>query len=123
MKAPHPAWGGCTMARIASLYPPNPRDLPADLTVPSFRYRAQVLVMLVSLLVFFLLYVGLVVASAYLVYWSITFPIPRLRFPRGNWFAAAAKIGAIGGAVLLFLFLLKGLVKRQHVGPSPLVEL
>jgi Zn-dependent protease with chaperone function len=96
--------------------------LPADLTVPCFRYRTQVLVVLVSLLVFFLLYVSFVASSAYLVYWSITFPIPRLNFPHGNWVAAAAKLGAIGGSVVLFLFPLKGLFKQHQADPSLLVE-
>ncbi len=54
------------MAETESFYPPGPSGIPPDLAVPSARYRLQVFVVLFSLMVFFLLYVGLVVGSAYL---------------------------------------------------------
>jgi Zn-dependent protease with chaperone function len=44
--------------------------MPPDLTTPTTSYRVRVLVVLGSLLLFASLYLGLVVGSAYLCYWS-----------------------------------------------------
>jgi Zn-dependent protease with chaperone function len=51
-------------------YPPAPLDVPPDLTRPSVSYRVRVFVVLSSLFLFAFLYLGLVVGSAYLCYWS-----------------------------------------------------
>jgi Zn-dependent protease with chaperone function len=50
-------------------YPVAPANVPANLTTPPLGYRVRVLVVLASLLLFALLYVGLVVGSGYLCYW------------------------------------------------------
>jgi hypothetical protein len=54
----------------AAPYPPAPPNVPPDLTTPTASYRVRVLVVLASLLLFASLYLGLVVGSAYLCYWS-----------------------------------------------------
>lgn len=54
----------------APLYPPSPPDVPPDLTAPTAGYRLRVVVVLLSLLAFGVLYVGLVIGSAYLAYHS-----------------------------------------------------
>jgi Zn-dependent protease with chaperone function len=54
----------------AALYPPAPANVPPDLASPTASYRVRVLVVLTSLLLFFFLYVGLVLGSAYLCYSS-----------------------------------------------------
>ncbi len=106
------------MSAVASIYPPSPPNRPRDLTSPTARYRLQVIVVLVSLLLFVLLYVGLVVGSAWLLYWAVTFSVPRV--DKGT---IAVKIGLIGGSCLLFLFLLKGLFKRHKEDRSLRVEI
>src|SRR5262249_26057952 len=58
------------MADGAAPYPPAPLNVPPRLTAPTASYRARVLVVLTSLLLFAFLYLGLVAGSAYLCYWS-----------------------------------------------------
>jgi Zn-dependent protease with chaperone function len=93
------------MSISPSLYPPAPPGIPKDLTAPTARYRRQVLLVLASLLLFVLLYIGLVVGTAYLAWWSITYPIGQVML---------LKIGLIGMSAMLFLFFLKGLFKTQR---------
>jgi Zn-dependent protease with chaperone function len=64
------ALGAVPMADAAIPYPPAPPNVPAGLTAPTTSYRARVLVVLASLFVFAFLYLGLVLGSAYLCYWS-----------------------------------------------------
>jgi Zn-dependent protease with chaperone function len=99
------------MAGRASLYPPSPADVPPDLTAPRADYRLRVVVVLVSLFVFFVLYLGLVFGSAWLTWWALTAPWPRGGRGDGVGFL---RILVIVLAPLLFLFLLKGFFKRQR---------
>ena len=57
------------MAELA-VYPPNPANVPADLTEPNWAYCSRVTFVLGSLVLFIALYLGLVVGSAYLCYSS-----------------------------------------------------
>ncbi len=59
------------MAEGADYYPSAPADVPPDLSTPTAGYRVRVIAVLTSLVVFALLYLGLVVGSAYLCYWGI----------------------------------------------------
>jgi hypothetical protein len=52
------------MADIAHLYPASPTDIPPDLTTPSASYRSRVIIVLGSLIVFLVVYLGLIVGSA-----------------------------------------------------------
>src|SRR5437764_1567611 len=106
------------MDTIASLYPPAPRDVPPDLRTPGASYRARVLLVLASLIAFMLFYVALVVASGYLFYWALTYPLER---PTKG--PVLLKLGLIGMTALLFLFLLKSFFKRYPTEkPELLVE-
>jgi Zn-dependent protease with chaperone function len=58
------------MADGAFPYPPAPANVPPDLTRPTARYRLRVIVVLTSLTLFAILYLGLVAGSAYYCYWS-----------------------------------------------------
>jgi Zn-dependent protease with chaperone function len=71
---------------------------------------------LLSLLLFVLIYLALVAGSAWLVYLAVIFPVPV------NKLGVLVKLGAIGGAAMLFLFLLKGLFKHQTIDRSLYVE-
>jgi Zn-dependent protease with chaperone function len=62
--------GGFPMTVGVAPYPPAPANVPPDLTTPTTSYRVRVLVVLTSLFLFTLLYVGLVAGSAYLCYSS-----------------------------------------------------
>lgn len=103
---------------MTPLYPPGPMQVPADLTRPSSRYRLQVVLVLVSLAVTLLLYLALLIGSAWLCKVSLTAPWPD-RVDRGYLFLRVAAILCSG---LLFLYLLKGLFKRSQVGGDWLVE-
>jgi Zn-dependent protease with chaperone function len=101
------------------LFPPRPAAAPVDLTRPSRRYRLRVVLVLVSLLLTLVLYVALVIGSAWLCYWLVTAPWPA-RVERGYLFVRIAAIVCSG---LLFLYLLKGLFKRSQVGGDWMVEI
>ena len=58
------------MSEPANCYPPNPPQVPKDLTEPNWSYCTRVLLVLASLVVFIALYIGLVVGSAYVCYSS-----------------------------------------------------
>src|SRR5579872_7267850 len=92
------------------LYPPGPAHVPADFTSPTSRYRWEVALVLVSLVISLALYLGLVVGSAYLCYRLSTAPWP----PRAqNEYGFFRVIGIIFSG-LLFLYLLKGLFKGSR---------
>jgi len=101
------------MSSTFDLYPPAPQGIPANLTASTRRYCVQVVLVLLSLLLFVLLYLALVAAAGYFVWWSFTYSMGEPG--RGN---VVLKIGAIAVSVMLFLFLLKGLFKRQKMDTS-----
>jgi Zn-dependent protease with chaperone function len=105
------------MSTASAFYPPTPADVPLDLTAPTPRYRLQVAAVLASLVCFVVLYLALVAGSAYAVYWSVTFSVSRV--DKGT---VILKLALIAASSLLFLFLLKGLFKRQQADPALRVE-
>ncbi|UQA61329.1 M48 family metallopeptidase [Polyangium aurulentum] len=99
---------------LPDLYPPCPSDAPPAET--SSAYKARVVLVLASLLLFVVFYVGLLFAAGYLVYLTLF---------EMSWFRSKAmvlNIGAIAGAVMLFLFLLKGLFHRRGFSSEGLIE-
>jgi len=104
---------------MTPLYPPGPANVPKDLTRPTARYRAEVVLVLVSLLVTLLLYLALVAGSAWLCWWLLTAPWPA-RLERGYLFLRIAAIFCSG---LLFLYLLKGLFKGSRPDESLYLEI
>jgi Zn-dependent protease with chaperone function len=124
------------MTNTDDFYPPTPANVPPDLTAPTSGYRVRVLVVLTSLFLFVLLYVGLLVGSAYLCYYS--FAGPTSRDPSQQRSAEVARYGnrppprrsnssgwwvivGIASGVLC-LFLVKGFFKRQRVDASLRLE-
>jgi Zn-dependent protease with chaperone function len=127
---------------VAEVYPPTPPGVPSNLTTPSSSYRLRVIIVLTSLVLFVLLYVGLVAGSAYLTYYSFTqlgareapgdtrqAPLNKGRNPsrysrppkkessgEGWWII----LGIASGVFCLFL--VKGLFKWQRLGPQLRVE-
>lgn len=106
-----------TASRENDLYPPSPETIPVELTRPTMRYRVQVAVVLVSLFVFLALYVALVAASGWLVWQAIVAPLVGRGF-----YGILLKLGSIGAAGMLFVFLLKGLFTMQRDDRSDLIE-
>lgn len=101
------------------LYPPSPAHVPRDLTRPTRKYRLQVVLVLLSLLLSFALYLALIVGSGWLCYWLVTAPWPARR--EGGY--AVIRIAGIIGSGLLFLYLVKGLFKTSSQDDSLLVEI
>src|SRR5579871_2715519 len=93
-----------------SLYPPSIQGAPPELTIPSPAYRRQVVIVLLSLAVFILFYLGLLIGSGWVVIYAISQGMsePSMYASRSenNWFFGLAVL-----AVILFLFLAKALFK------------
>jgi len=120
----------------ADWYPPTPPEVPPNLTTPGSSYRLRVLIVLTSLILFLLLYVGLVAGSGYLTYYSFTqlspeqpppkarrttsryTPPPKTETSGGGWWLI---VGITSGVFCLFL--VKGLFKWQRSGPELRVEI
>src|SRR4051812_2679818 len=58
------------MAKVF-LYPPNPDEVPDDLTEPSSQYKTQTFMMLLSLMLFFMLYFGLMFFCVVYGLWAL----------------------------------------------------
>jgi hypothetical protein len=98
-----------------ALYPPSPKE-PAVGFETTTAYRVRVVLVLLSLLLFLAIYLGLVVASGWLVLWALGGPTSRK-----NDFGFLDFMLTVGAA-MLFLFFLKGLFKRSRRDMNKLVE-
>src|SRR5262245_4828135 len=102
-------------ADIADFYPPNPANVPPQLTRPSLRYRLQALVVAGCLLFFAVIYVALIVAFAVVALWS--WDVIGHATELDDWGAGAATAlitiaGFLGcSCPLLALYFIKGLFK------------
>jgi len=98
------------MAKIDAYYPPSPRNVPPDLAEPTGEYKSRVLLVLVSLIFAFCLYVGLTLGSlAVVVVAMIINPCVGL-------------VIALP-ALLFFLFLVKGFFKTSEKERTVRVEI
>ena len=104
---------------MESVYPPGPKNVPADFTKPSMRYRWKVIFVLGSLLLTLALYLALIAVSAWGFYQLLMLPWPA-RFHLGVIFVRTLGMFCAG---LLFLYLFKGLFKRQGGQRDGLVEI
>src|SRR6185369_13987127 len=96
------------------LYPPAPAEVPASITRPDAGYRLRVLGMIAGLFLFLILYVIIIVLAGLLAYWLLIFPLPDIR-GKGIILVLVLKFGGAFAAILLWLFLLKGLFKGRTV--------
>jgi Zn-dependent protease with chaperone function len=99
---------------IENFYPVSPGSVPNGFTQPSPSYKSQVVYVLLAMLVFMMLYLAMITASVYLIYWAIMYPMENI-----NKFTLLLKAGSVAMSVMLFVFLLKFLFKR-HITDSPL---
>ena len=107
-----------------SLYPPNPANVPPEVTRLESGYRFRVVAMIASLFLFLLLYLLFLAVAGLLAYWLLALPVPQ-GGGRGILLFFVLKFGGAFAAALLGLFLFKGLFKGQTVDRStyvPLVE-
>jgi Zn-dependent protease with chaperone function len=100
-----------------ALYPLTPVDVPPALTALTTRYRRLVVLVFVSLVLFFLAYLGLLAGSAGLVFLALQAPAES--FP-GAWLGKGLAVGLPG---FFCLFLLKGLLHPASVAPRISAEI
>ncbi len=98
------------MPNVDAYYPPSPRNVPDDLTHPSAQYKNRVILVLACLVLFFILYLGLVVAS--LAAWGLCLVV----------FKGAGLFLGLPFA-FFFLFLVKNFFKRGEKEKSMLLEI
>jgi Zn-dependent protease with chaperone function len=132
------------MAGISDFYPPGPPVVPTNLCAPTPQYRLRVFIVLGSLILFLLGYLGLLFGSAYGVIWAVVTPVHRqvevrqvspawshapgqptvtrtyVRDDNGSVFC---RVILVAGGSLLFLFLIKGLFKRSRRDRSLMREI
>lgn len=104
------------------LYPPAPANVPTEITRLDSAYRLRVVAMIGGLFLFLLLYLLFIALAGLLAYWLVSLPLPDLRGKAILVFLVFQYGGAFA-AVLLWLFLFKGLFKGQKVERSTYVPL
>lgn len=105
------------MLATDALYPPGPANVPPELTRLDSAYRLRVVAMIGGLFLFLLLYLLFIAAAGMLAYWLTVMPLPDVR-GRGIFLFLVLKFGGAFAAILLWLFLFKGLFKGQTVDRS-----
>jgi Zn-dependent protease with chaperone function len=94
------------MTRLAALYPPGPAQAPADLTAPSSGYRSKLLLVLLCLVLFYLVYLGLLVGTLWFLGRCLLSPWNLLGL---SWLL---RLGLVLSSLSFLVFLVKGLFKR-----------
>ncbi len=101
-----------------NLYPPSVQGAPPNFTVPNSAYKKQVVIVLISLAIFILFYLGLIAGSGWLVVYFVmkgmndpteslnTDETYRHHSSDTGWYYTFAVMAAV-----LFLFLVKALLK------------
>jgi Zn-dependent protease with chaperone function len=110
------------MTTAVDLYPPAPADVPAEITRLDGAYRWRVVAMIAGLFLFLLLYLVFIAAAGLLAWWLLALPVPDMR-GKGIVVFLVFKFGGALAALLLCLFLVKGLFKGRRVERSSYVTL
>jgi Zn-dependent protease with chaperone function len=97
---------------------PRPQAVPKDLTKLSNAYLLKATLAVGAILLFFILYISLIVGLAFLVKWAFWYEIENI-----NKFTILAKIGAIAGSIMLFVFTLKFIFKLKNHQPANRIKL
>ncbi len=90
-------------------YPESPNDIPKNFTSLPSSYQFKAFLAILSIILFFLLYAALVTGLGYLAYYAIIYDMGSV-----NKLSILLKIGAIAGAVMLFVFTLKFIFKIKN---------
>lgn len=99
-------------------YPPSPARLPEGLTALSSSYQLRAALAVAAIILFFLLFTALVVGTAWLVWIAVVYPMGSI-----NKITILAKLGAIAGSLMLFVFTLKFAFKLKNHVPANRVEI
>lgn len=101
-----------------TLYPKSPLQIDSNLTALTPSYQGKSTAAILSILVFFILYIGLIIGLGYLVYYAFVYEVEDI-----NKLSILVKLTAIAGSVMLFVFTLKFIFKLKNHVPSNRVEL
>lgn len=115
------------MTEIDSLYPPAPKDVPADLARPGFRYGLMVALVLLALFLFLLIYLALMAGSLGILVWAIDPPAEVVIKLSGSTATrivfVVLRLGLCAASVMFFAFLFKGLLPKQANDAANYVEI
>ncbi len=100
------------------VYPPSPKDRSDSYTSLPSSYKLKAALAILAIILFFVLYFGLVVALGYLVRWSIFYDMGDV-----NKITILGKLGAIAGSAMLFVFTLKFIFKLKNHRPENRIKL
>lgn len=92
-----------------TLYPTSPSVDSKKLTALPSSYKLRASLAVVAILLFFVLYFGLVAAFGYLAYYAFIYDMGNV-----NKLTILLKIGAIASSVMLFIFTLKFIFKLKN---------
>jgi len=104
-----------------NLYPQSPLGMDADFAKPNAQYNSRVVMVLLGMMLFFVFYVGFVIASGYLFYLAV---MNISQYGLGyNFWVMLFKIALVVGAAMLFVFTLKFLFKKHSFENPKNIEL
>lgn len=101
-----------------NLYPESPKQLPKNLTALPTSYQLRATLAVFAIIAFFILYAALVVGLGLLFLYAISYEMTHV-----NKLTILAKIGAIAGAGMLFVFTLKFIFKLKNNKPQNRIKL
>jgi len=93
-----------------SFYPPNPPSVPTDITRVETRFRIRAIAVVIGIFLFLSIYLAMVTAAGYFVYFTMV----EMGVVKGRC-GFLVKIGLIAFSIMLFVFLLKFLFKKQKI--------
>ncbi len=96
-------------------YPEGPKNVPAELVKVSGKYKWQVFNVLLAMALFVAMYFAMVAGAGFLIYYSAAVvPFPD----DGGAYAILFKLGIIAASVMLFVFMVKFMFKRNKIDMS-----
>lgn len=114
------------MGDVASLYPPAPAGVPANLAKPGLHYFLQAVLVLLSLALFLLVHLTLLAGALALMAWVAWPAGDTAARPPATWTTrlglVALHVSAFAVGAMLFAFLVKGFFKRGGEDTSPYQE-
>jgi Zn-dependent protease with chaperone function len=100
------------MARKDIPYPPSPRNVPEDLTLPSPKFIQQATILVVLIIVIMLVYLGFMGLCVYGIIWAFTSKM-----------AVALQLIVAALCGIIFFFLIKNFFFRSSYDPEHVIEI
>ncbi|MDJ1502848.1 M48 family metallopeptidase [Xanthocytophaga agilis] len=98
---------------MSLFYPPSPQNVPPSLTQPSKAYAANIGKVMVGIVLFILLYILLLVASVFMLYYGVIVGLFIISL-RVNLLTIGAGGGIVALTVMFCWFLIKFIFKTRH---------